>query len=144
MRRALLASVAAVLWLPVGADAATVSYVPSRDSMYDALQFSASKGERNRVSVQVGSRLVVIKDRGAGALRIARGPDDNCRREGRRTAVCRPERFRVLRIAVALRDGDDSVSVSGGSRNRETDGALPSALVGERPRETGSKRRNGW
>ncbi|MGI8593515.1 MAG: hypothetical protein ACR2ML_03960 [Solirubrobacteraceae bacterium] len=94
------------------------------------LLFKASKGERNRVRLELAKKAITIVDRGARRLVAKRGSElfPGCRQSGVQRVVCPDESG----LDIRLRDGDDSLSFSpnaGGSEKPVTD---PLRLIASR------------
>jgi len=107
MRRpTLLAAFIASLALAPSARAATVEVTASAGpAAEEYIQFTAARGERNRVKVVKTGRLLIFTDTGVRHLKGRRGPFGPCRNRNARTVSC-PD----FSVSVALRDGNDRVS----------------------------------
>ncbi len=111
MRRpTLLAAFIASLALAPSARAATVEVTASAGpAAEEYIQFTAARGERNRVKVKKTKRQVIFTDTGVRHLQGRRGPFGPCRNASARTVTCTRPR-RDLSVFLALRDGNDRVS----------------------------------
>jgi Ca2+-binding RTX toxin-like protein len=102
------ASVAALALMPAGAQAAKVSITASSGpDPQDYIQYSAGRGEANRLTVKVSHHRYTLVDRGANGIRARSG----CRSQGRHKAVCKSGT--VQNVSVSLGDGNDRVRFSG-------------------------------
>jgi RTX calcium-binding nonapeptide repeat (4 copies) len=97
--------IAFALWLPAGAQAATVRFVPEDEpTATDAyLDVADTAGQRNDLEVTFGRRLTVV-ERGSAPLKAGRG----CKRPSRQTVTCAiPE---LVEVEVDAGAGADRVT----------------------------------
>ena len=105
----LLATLA--LALPAAAPASVVEVSASAGpAAEEYLEYRASKGEANRVQVNMKGRDVVIVDRGVKRIALKRTPFGRCRATSARRVVCPG-----LSVFLILRDGDDTASFAPGA-----------------------------
>jgi hypothetical protein len=104
------------LLVPAWGEAATVTIsagVGPASNSY--VEFSAARGERNRVTVRLRRRTLVIADHGVERLGFKElEPFGRCDRRGPRTLVC-PR----LPVIAHLEDGDDTFAASPGGHGRD-------------------------
>lgn len=102
---------ALALALPAAAPASVVEVTASSGpAAEEYLEYRASKGEANRVTVNMKGRDVVIVDRGVKRIAIKRTSFGRCRATSARRVVCPG-----LSIFVILRDGKDTTSFTPGA-----------------------------
>jgi len=111
MRRPILfVAVLAALSLAAPARAARVEVTASAGPASDVfIQFTAARGERNRVKVVRRESQITITDTGVRHLQGRVGPFGPCRNRSARTVTCIRAR-RDLSVFLALGDGNDRVS----------------------------------
>ncbi len=114
MRRAMIvAGLACGLAVSAGAaaQAATVEYTASAGAASDGyIQYTASKGEDNRVTIRELKRSFIITDKGTKLLRAKtnEGFKNTCKRRNAKSLIC-PNEFAVA-VFANLRDGNDKIS----------------------------------
>jgi Ca2+-binding RTX toxin-like protein len=95
-------------------------------SAEEFVTYRASKGERNRVRVNIAGDDLVIVDRGVRRIRIGSDLNESCRVTSRQRAVC-PN----LDIGVELRDGDDTISFAPRDDGRPPTGTNPVSYLAD-------------
>jgi Ca2+-binding RTX toxin-like protein len=110
--------------LPAGAAASVVEVTASAGpAAEEYLEYRASTGEANRVSIGFTDDYVVIKDSGVKRIRVARSPFGACRATNPRRVVC--PRMSVFSM---LRDRDDRIGFVPGADQPEPTGDNPFAF----------------
>lgn len=108
--------IGAILALPSAAQGAAVEVTASSGpAAEEYLEFRASRGEGNRVSVNITDRNVVIRDTGAKRIRAERTTFGACRATSRQRVVCP-----AMSVFVFLRDGNDRISFAPGTEEPES------------------------
>lgn len=126
----ILIILAGVVWAPAGADAATLSFGLTPEPARDYIAYTATRGERNRVTVELGARSVAISDRGASRLVISPqgGRNPGCRKTAVRRVVCSKVKPGGL-LQVTAGDMDDSIRFSPSSHARAAPPSDPLQLA---------------
>lgn len=116
MRAAVGAMAAIGVLAPACADAATVTISASVGPAANSyVEYSAARGERNRVTVRLRKRTLVIADHGVERLGFKEiEPFGRCDRRGPRTLVC-PR----IPVIASLEDGDDTFAASPGGHGHD-------------------------